>query len=317
MTAPESLTFYRQPDPMTHVPTESRINVLLAKLPNDLIGIIRTVQNSLLHIFWAERYGVTLSEERKAEVEIRSAADMLRNIHAIDATPVSETRQPEQRLVGNCRDFTVLTVALLRRAGIPARARCGFGAYFSGPEDAIQFVDHWVVEYWSPEADRWVMVDAQLDAFQREQLNLDFDPVDVPPDRFLTGGAAWQRCRRGQADPDRFGIFEMHGLWFIRGDLMRDLAALNNLPLLPWDGWGLMLNEPGTDTEEELTLLDRVAEVTQPDTRRFIEARALYEQHEQLRVPQTFLSWMGGKEPVQVDLAEVSEPVSPRKSINQ
>lgn len=310
MTTSESLTFYRQPDPMTHLPTESRINVLLANLPNDLMGIIHTVQNSLLHIFWADRYGVTLSEERKAEVEIRSAADMLRTIFKIDATSLAKIRRLEQRLVGNCRDFTVLTVALLRRAGIPARARCGFGAYFSASEDAIQYVDHWVVEYWSPEADRWVMVDAQLDAFQREQLNLDFDPVDVPHDRFLTGGAAWQMCRRGQADPDRFGIFDMHGLWFVRGDLMRDLAALNNLPLLPWDGWGLMLNEPGTDAEQELTLLDRVAAVTQPDTRCFNEARELYEQHEQLRVPPTFLSWMGGKEPVQVHLADVSEPIS-------
>jgi hypothetical protein len=315
MIAPESLTFYRQSDPMTHLPTESRINVLLANLPNDLMGIIRTVQNSLLHIFWAEHYGITLSDDRKAEVEIRSAADMLRKLHAINATPLSETRRPEQRLVGNCRDFTVLTVALLRREGIPARARCGFGAYFSAPEDAIQYVDHWVAEYWSPEADRWVMVDAQLDAFQRAQLNLDFDPVDVPPDRFLTGGAAWQMCQRGQAD--RFGIFDMHGLWFVRGDLMRDLAALNNLPLLPWDGWGLMLNEPGTDTGQELTLLDHVAMVTQPDTRRFNEARELYEHHEPLRVPQTFLSWMSGKDPVHVLLADVSEPISTRKSTNR
>jgi hypothetical protein len=309
MTFPESQTFYSQPDPITYIPSESNINDLLTNLPKDLIGITNTVRKSLLHIFWAERYGVTLTEKRKAEVQIRSAAAMLRKIHEIDRTPLAETRPREQRLVGNCRDFTVLTVALLRREGVPARARCGFGTYFSSPDDAIQYEDHWVVEYWSPEVDRWVMVDSQLDAFQCEQLKPDFDPFDVPPDRFLTGGAAWQMCRTGRADPDRFGIFDMHGLWFIRGDLMRDLAALNNLPLLPWDCWGFMLNEPGSETEQELELLDKVAAVAQPNTRLFNEARLLYEQREQLRVPPTFLSWMGGNEPVQVNLADVSEAV--------
>jgi len=309
MTSPESLTFYSQPDPITYIPQQSNINTLLANLPKDLIGITNTVTKSLLHIFWAERYGVTLTDERKAEVQIRSAADMLRKIHEMDGTPLAETRPLEKRLVGNCRDFTVLTVALLRREGIPARARCGFGAYFSDPEDALQYIDHWIVEYWSHEYDRWIMVDSQLDKFQCEQLNLDFDPFDVPHERFLTGGAAWQMCRRGKEDPDRFGILDMHGLWFIRGDLIRDLAALNNMPLLPWDGWGLMLTEPGSETDEELALLDKVAAVTQPDTRLFTEARKLYEQHDQLKVPPMFLSWMSGNEPVTVNLADVSEAV--------
>jgi hypothetical protein len=59
-------------------------------------------------------------------------------------------------------------------------------------------------------------------------------------------------------------------------------------------------------------MLDNVAAVTQPDTRRFNEAHELYKQHVQLRVPQTLLSWMSGKEPMQVNLADVSEPISTR-----
>ena len=35
---------------------------------------------------------------------------------------------PERRFVGNCRHFTVLLCAFLRARGVPARARCGFGA---------------------------------------------------------------------------------------------------------------------------------------------------------------------------------------------
>ena len=46
-----------------------------------------------------------------------------------------------------------------------------------------------------------------------------------------------QLCRAGQANPDLFGVFDMHGMWFIRGNVVRDLAALNKVELLPWDCW--------------------------------------------------------------------------------
>ncbi len=67
----------------------------------------------------------------------------------------------------------------------------------------------------------------QLDAFQCAELKIAFDPLDVPRDQFIVGGQAWKLCRSGQADPDQFGIFDMHGLWFVRGDFLRDVAALN------------------------------------------------------------------------------------------
>ena len=54
----------------------------------------------------------------------------------------------------------------------------------------------------------------------------------------------------------------MHGMGFIRGDMIRDLAALAKVPLLPWDCWGNILDKDITG----LDLLDKVAEVTQPAT---------------------------------------------------
>ena len=75
---------------------------------------------------------------------------------------------------------------------------------------------------------RWVQADAQMDALQRGALQLPFDPLDVPRDQFITGGHAWQLCCAGQADPEAFGIHDMHGLWFVRGNLVRDVAALKS-----------------------------------------------------------------------------------------
>ncbi|MGE5223648.1 MAG: transglutaminase-like domain-containing protein, partial [Omnitrophica WOR_2 bacterium] len=141
------------------------------------------------------------------------------------------------RLVGNCRDFSVLLVSMLRYLGIPARARCGFGAYFM----PNHYEDHWVVEYWNAKEQRWILVDAQLDELQRNVLQPLFDPFDVPRNQFIVAGQAWQLCRAGLVDPDAFGIFDMHGMWFIGGNVVRDFLSLNKVEILPWDsGWGFL-----------------------------------------------------------------------------
>ena len=73
-----------------------------------------------------------------------------------------------------------------------------------------------MAEYWNDAQQRWILVDAQLDSFQCDAMKIPFNPLDVPRDQFIVGGRAWQMCRTGQSDPDQFGIFDMHGLWFIR-----------------------------------------------------------------------------------------------------
>lgn len=289
---------------MTYLPDETEIMALLDGLPKTIPEIVETVQNTLIHIFWAERYGESLSEERTAQVNIRSAADLLRKSYEYKPLKIVAKRKLSERVVGNCRDFTVLSVAFMRNFGIPARARCGFGAYFSTPDMKIQFMDHWVVEYWNQERSRWVMVDSQIDKLQADTLKIDFSPLDVPHERFITGGAAWRMCREDKADPETFGIHEMSGLGFIMGDMLRDLAALNKIPLLPWDCWGLMLGDWG----KELKLLDAVADATQPGTEQYNELLSLY-QHPKLKVPDTITSWMGGTEPTLIKLSDVTEKI--------
>jgi hypothetical protein len=77
--------------------------------------------------------------------------------------------------------------AILRNQGIPARARCGFGEYFL-PD---YYEDHWVCEYWNDDQGEWVMVDAQLDSFQQGALGIQFDPLNVLDNQFITGGKVW------------------------------------------------------------------------------------------------------------------------------
>lgn len=254
---------------------------LLDGLPRDLPALARMAQGLLLHQHWANAYGPPLSEARLHEPHIRSLRAMLDRLLAHDGRPLCEARAPGQRLVGNCRHFSLLLTSMLRAQGVAARARCGFGAYF----EPGRFVDHWVCEYWNEAESRWVMADAQIDELQREALKLDFDPLDVPRDRFLVAGEAWASTRAGKADPSLFGIFDMNGFWFIGGNLLRDVAALNKMEMLPWDDWGA---SPAPDKEidgERLAFFDRLAEMTRGPDVSFGALRALYESDADLRVP--------------------------------
>jgi len=282
-----ALTFFAQPGQMTHPGPYAD---LFDHLPSELGDLCRLIQGTTLHIFWAERYGLKLPPERQGEVQLRTLERRLARLLELDPRPLTEARPLEKKLVGNCRDFTQLLVSILRHQGIPARARCGFGAYFM----PNHYEDHWVAEYWNATQNRWVLVDAQLDALQSEALKIPFNPLDVPRDQFIVGGRAWQLCRSGQADPDQFGIFEMHGLGFVRGDFLRDVAALNKVELLPWDCWGLIL-APALDNPDDLALLDRLAELSAGEAPDFERVRALYESDPRLRVNGKIQSYVNGE----------------------
>jgi hypothetical protein len=239
-------------DPGRHV-------TLFDGLPRDTRALAKTVQGLLIHQHIAPAYGLTLSRDQQAQSHVRAVEKILDDIVARDGRPLSVARATDERQVGVCRHFTLLHVAMLRTRGIPARARCGFGAYF----ERGKYLDHWVTEYWNEGKKCWALFDAQIDDRQRELFRIGFDTADVPRSQFVVAGDAWSLCRDGRADPSAFGILDMQGLWFIAGNLVRDVAALNNREMLPWDVWGAMRRQ---DSELDLAFFDRLAIVSrEPD----------------------------------------------------
>ncbi|WP_239152271.1 transglutaminase-like domain-containing protein [Virgisporangium aurantiacum] len=233
----------------------------------------------LIHEHIAPNYGVELSEHERRSVHLRRIEQVLEHALSIDPAPLTTARPPAKRAPGNCRHFTVLLVALLRAQGVPARARCGFGMYFR----AGRGEDHWVAEYWNAAESRWVLVDGQLDAKQREMFGIGFDVLDVPRDGFLVAADAWQRCRARSADPDTFGLSFLNeaGYWWIAANMMRDAAALENVEVLPWDLWGAM---PEPDDAVDMELFDELAAATiDPDST--VDTRRRLMEDERLRVP--------------------------------
>jgi hypothetical protein len=259
------LEYYAEPGPMTTtagIPAD-----VFNGLPTDPVALCRAVP------------GLIVAESRLTNLQARSAVEMIDVIRRLEPGPLSVARPVEDRMVGNCRHFSTLSGALLRRAGIPARARCGFATYF----EAGRHIDHWVTEYWHSGERRWVRIDAQLDAVQRAALEPEFDTEDLPPGVFLPAGEAWQRCRNGEADPATFGIFDFWGLWFVQANVVRDLAALNKMELLPWDVWGAMTFQEEPDAAVA-ALTDRVAGVIAGGDSAAI--RAVYNDNDELRVPE-------------------------------
>jgi hypothetical protein len=284
------LDYYAAPAPMTDL---SHHRDAIEGLEPDPRALAEVVRGVLVHRDWAPLMGLEFGADRLADQHVRRIGEVIDRINALQPDPLNVRREPRDRMVGVCRHFAVMHVALLRHFGIPARARCGFGAYF-GPG----FNDHWITEWW--DGGRWVRHDAQIGSQARAMLALDFDPADQPPDKFLTGAEAWRMCRAGEADPNEFGIFDLRGLWFVVGDLLLDLAALNKVELLPWDGLGGGPNWQRDDLDE----LDQLAESITHDERE--EIQDAYRRHP---VPSRIISWIDGV-PTPVDLESLVLEVS-------
>lgn len=246
--------YYRSHGIITH---PGRFRKKYEGLPDDIAGIVEVIHGLFLHIFWAKSYGVTLTEAQSRHVQSRKISNILSVIDSLDQSELIQARPYKNRFIGNCRDHSVFLCSVLRSKGIPARARCGFAAYFTPG----RYEDHWICEYWNSSENRWVSVDPQLDRLQKDTLGIDFDTLDMPGGRFITGGEAWKMCRTGAADPDSFGIFDMKGLGFVLGNFIRDVASLNKVEMLPWDCWGLMMKDVSKLSAREYALLDEAAEL--------------------------------------------------------
>ena len=267
---------YAWPGPLTRVDgVDSRALELLA---TDAVGICQVVSDLVIQP--SDAQALNLPEDRFVENQIRSTSALLKLLLEMDPSSLTLGRQPANRVVGTCRHFAVISCALLRYRGIAARVRCGFATYFQQG----QGVDHWVTEYWDGDSARWIRIDSEV-------LGKDVLPHahDLRPGDFLSGGEAWAAYRRGEIDASQFGVYgtQNWGPAEIRGNAVKDLAALNNVEMLPWDEWARMTDayDGKTGSDYDL-LLDELAEVCATDD--LIAIRRLYRQ-EALQVPYSMI----------------------------
>ena len=227
----------------------------------DVRKVVEVVQGLLVYDLVAQPfYGVDLSPDQAGAIHERDTTRLLAIIRSFDSRPLDEARPAANRVGARCHAFSRLTVAFLRAAGVPVRARCGFGTYFRPG----WLEDHWIVEYWNAVDERWQMVDAQLDATWREMIGFGGNQFAITATEFVSAGHAWRAWRSGDLDADRCGLSAINerGAYWIAGNLRLDLASLNKVEMLPWDVWGARLGPGEQPTDAQLHLFDTVADVT-------------------------------------------------------
>jgi len=288
--------FYAQPDALTDLSDFKDFTDWLSPDPR---VILQVAQGLIVHDMWLGRYGTNHKPQQRRKICTTSASGMLQQVTSLrkDDLSLAVPRSPEERIIACCREFTVLATALFRAKGIPARARCGFALYLAEPGF---YEDHWMCEYWDGQA--WVAIDAQIDPFQQSTLQnyarttkgiepayqdmlLTLDPMNLTEKHFITAGVAWKMYREGQVKPEKFGIGAdaqaygldtLYGAWFIRGQLLRDFAALNKVEPVPflvrldfgqdWKPWRLLSAKDEALSDDDLSLLDTIAELcVRPD----------------------------------------------------
>jgi transglutaminase superfamily protein len=231
MSAATECDFYAVASPTSDLRRHASV---LGEPVGDANAVGAMVRSVVLHAAGASPY--EFPPERWDDVSTRSAAHIIDRVLAIEPGPLSTPRRPEDRMIGNCYHQALLTCALLRYAGVAARARAGFADYL----EQGKWTDHWICEVGGDGP--WQRFDADLGRYLADGA-------------FLTGGEAWAKCRGGDADPDIFGFEDARGWWFVRNNVVRDFAALCKVELLPWDFWGLMV---GQDADRPDELIDEL-----------------------------------------------------------
>lgn len=275
------------------------------------IGALRAASQQLVfHYRAGGDYAANgIAPERISEIDTRYAAAMFARLGELADRPLPAARQPRERLVGCCRDFTVLFLAMARHKGIPARARVGFARYFADG----WLIDHVIAEVWDGSAERWRLVEPEIaDGHTDPADGASFDPLDVPAERFLTAPRAWQLARSGTADPERFVVdpgLDVPGTrgWpQLRHNLVHDLAALNKAEMLLWEDWGV-LGSPMPPGPGELAMLDELATLTGQPCPPLDELRSAY-RRPGFAVPDTVTTFSPARTdvPAAVDVSAVA-----------
>src|SRR5690606_25339015 len=186
----DTLAYYAMHSPFSDPGTQSP---MLDSLPADIAVLRDAVTPLVFHYMgdgdWAEN---GIAPERRPEIDLRYAERMFGRLAELSDKPLGEHRPPHERMVGCCRDFTLLYVSLLRHHSIPARSRVGFAGYFFAEWN----VDHVVAEVWDANEGRWRLVDPELGGTHVDPTDgAELDAMDLPRDRFFVGPEAWLRCR--------------------------------------------------------------------------------------------------------------------------
>ncbi|MFA4881039.1 MAG: transglutaminase domain-containing protein [Candidatus Doudnabacteria bacterium] len=268
------------------------LNILKDKLPDDIQKIGFLVRKSVIHRTTLEdgntgtnadmKYGdmTKVSWWRQCEDDyLPTASAMIAELYRRDSKGFTSNRSAENKIVVTCRFVSILMAAILKSKGIPARVRSGFF-----PELTELYgdrsVDHWINQYWNQKQKHWITIDVDCSL-----AKLDYDPYDVPYEKFDWSADSWLAVREGKIDGKHFwnaGGFE--GLMVVAWELFYDFHSLMNNEIIYLHGPAYMSDRFEQLTKRELEEIDGLARLMRNPDKNFDALQNIWETNKKFRI---------------------------------
>ena len=195
-----------------------------------------------------------------------------------DEFPVDE-KDPNKKLVITCRYVSVWFASVLKAKGIPCRCRSGFAPYLY-PD---RVVDHWIVQIYDKNFNKWINVDAQANL-----KHADFNIRNFDDSKFIWAADAWLKMRKGtlenkelyQNGTKHFG--DMTFAWSLMMDfhaLFHDEINYVTVPVFLYD----KSDDLYKIKKSSLIELDKLAKLMQNVDENFDELKDIWENNKKLR----------------------------------
>lgn len=186
---------------------------------------------------------------------------------------------PNKKLVITCRYVSVWFASVLKAKGIACRCRSGFAPYLYGD----RIVDHWIVQYYDKNFNKWINVDAQANIKKSK-----FNVKNFKDDQFLWAADCWLKFRAGKLkDKEKYLNGTTHEddktfAWCLLQDfhaLFHDEINYTTLPVFLWN----TDNQLSGLKSKTLKELDHLAQLMQNIDENFDELQTIWETNKKFR----------------------------------
>lgn len=268
---------------------------LKKELPNDIRKIGNLVRKNIIHRTTLSAGNVGTNADKKfgdmtkvpwyrqpEDDVLTTASAMLTELYQRDKKGLTANRKEKDKLVVTCRFVAILMASILKSKGIPCRVRSGNAPYFDMGRLGKVSVDHWINQYWNHKERRWVTIDVD----GSWSLNENFDPYDMPEDRFDFPANAWLNIQNGKDNPDRFwNAKPERGRIVVLWSLFYDFHCLmNNEIIYAHHPEQALYKNFKRLSQSELREIDNLARLMQNPNRNFNKLQAIWNKNMRFRL---------------------------------
>lgn len=242
------------------------------------VGLLNPSTRMDKDTFWGDLSEIPLTRLDFEEDYFPTAMSMFAELLRLDPD-YALTRRAKNKIHLTCRCQAIMLAATLKAKGIPARVRSGYTDYIREPGS---YCDHWITEYYDEKAARWILVDADIHC----DPHIDFDPNDIPRDRYQTGAMAYLKLRRGEIQGDQLSYASWpvtHGMAAALRGVFYDFHCLMNHEIIFLHQPSYVADKNFDLSEEELKEIDALAELMLDPDENFEQLQAIWDNEQKMK----------------------------------